>query len=185
MFEDLTVRDVMTHDYVGVSESDTVEEIGRLMIEEGESAVAVVRGAEPIGTVMPRTMISACIGGADPSEKPIGDVMERPPRSVEPDLSLAQAAAILADVDTDHLFVSAGDEILGVLSENDLVTAMTSMLTTEPGETFDDDYGIAISAEAEQIGEMSAQSVCEVCGTLKTDLENINGQLVCDDCRSV
>lgn len=184
MVEDLTVRDVMTHDYVGVSESDTVEEVGTLLLDEGASAVAVVRGAEPIGSVLPRTMVAACLDGNDPATKHVGDVMERPPRSIQPDLSLAQAAALLAEADTDHVFVSAGNEILGVLSENDLVTAMTSMLTRESSEPLDDAYDAGVE-DTEQIGGMSSQSVCEVCGTLKTGLENINGQLVCDDCRAV
>lgn len=185
MVEDLTVRDVMTHDFLGVSESDSVAEVAQLMVEEGASAVAIIRGSEPIGVVMAGRMIDALLQTETPEHVSIDAIMHRPPRSIRPDLSLAEAAAILADADTDHVFVTTGDEILGVLSENDLITAVTSMLTTESDTPLDDDYDAAVGSESEGLGTMSSQSVCEVCGTLKTNLENINGQLVCDDCRAV
>lgn len=185
MVDDLTVRDVMTRDYVGVSESDTVTEAAELMLGEGESVIAVVRGSEPIGMVMERQLIEALLHEKDPSKTRIDAVMHRPPRSIQPDVSLAEAAAILADADTDHVFVSAGDGVLGVLSENDLITAVTSILTTEPGESYDQAFDVGMTTEPQGSDTMSAQSVCEVCGTLKASLENVNGQLVCGDCRSV
>ncbi len=184
MVEDLAVRDVMTREYVGVSESDTVEEVARLMIDEEETAVVVLRGQEPVGFVMARQMLSAVLGSEDVSGLTIDEIMTRPPAAVRPAESLSHAAAILADAQTDHVFVTEGNELLGVFSENDLITAVTSILTTEPGEALDDDYDAGI-VDADAAEAMSTQSVCEVCGTLKTDLENINGQLVCDDCRAV
>lgn len=185
MVEDLTVRDVMTREFVGVSESDSVADVAGLMVEEGASPIAVVRGSEPIGTIAPGTMIGALLGEDTDGDRSVDGIMQHPPRSVRPELSLAEAAAILADADTNHVFVSGDDGILGVLTENDVITAVTSILTTEPSGTFDDDYDAAVSVEEEVPGTMSSQSVCEVCGTLKTNLENVNGQLVCDDCRAV
>lgn len=185
MVEDLTVRDVMTRDFVGVSESDAVDEVARLMVDEGTSAVAVIRGSEPVGVVMNHTMLAAFLGAGEPSDTTVDAIMQRPPRSVQPNLSLAEAAAILAEANTDRVLVTDGDGIVGVLSETDLITAVTSILTTEPGEPpLDDDYDAGVMTDA-GAGTMSSQSVCEVCGTLKTNLENINGQLVCDDCRAV
>lgn len=184
MVEDLTVRDVMTRDFVGVSEADTIDEVARLMVEEGETTVAVMRGSEAVGSVMAGTMLDAVLRDDHAEERAIDSIMDRPPRSVPPELSLAEAAAILADADTDHVFVSGNDGIAGVLTENDLITAVTSILTTEPGGPLDDDYDAGLADEPDT-ATMSTQSVCEVCGTLKTDLENINGQLVCDDCRAV
>lgn len=185
MVEDLTVRDVMTRDYVGVSESDSVEDVAQLMVEEGARTVAVVRGSQPIGSIVSDAMIAALLARENGQAKPVDTIMRQPPRAIEQDLSLADAAAILADADTDHVFVTGEDGILGVLSENDVITAVTSILTTEADAEFNDDYDAAVTVEADSLGTMSSQSVCEVCGTLKTNLENINGQLVCDDCRAV
>ncbi len=184
MVDDLTVRDVMTREYVGVSESDTVADVARLLVEEGEAAAAVLHGQEPVGSVMARQLLGALLDDEDPATRRIDSIMTRPPQDVHPDESLAHAAAILADAETDHVFVTGGNGLLGVLSENDLITAVTSILTTEPGQALDDDYDAGMGGTDEP-EPMSSQSVCEVCGTLKTDLENINGQLVCDDCRAV
>ena len=184
MVDELIVRDVMTREFVGVSESDTVGDAAALMLEEGESVIAVLRGSEPVGVANARTLLYAMVNRQDPETTTIGTVMQQPPQSLRPDETLADAAAILADAETDHLFVSAGDELLGVLSENDVVTAVTSLLVTDSqseGEPF------RTAAVVPEGGDesMTTQSVCEVCGSLKADLEDVNGQLVCPDCRAM
>lgn len=183
MVDDLTVRDVMTRDFVGVSESDTVRDAAELMLDEGESVIAVLRGSEPVGMVRERQLLAAILGDRDPDDTRVDAVMQRPPRGLRSDQTIAHAAAILAEADTDHLFVSDGDGLLGVISENDLITAVTSLLTTEASPVPDGAPAQRRSSDADI--SMSSQSVCEVCGTLKTDLENVNGQLVCSDCHSI
>lgn len=184
MVEDLTVRDVMTHEYVGVSESDTVRDAAELMLDESESIIAVLRGSEPVGMVRERELLAALLTDQDPTDTRIDAVMQRPPRALESAQTIGEAAIVLADADTAHVFVSEAGELVGVLSENDLITAVTSMLATErsvPEET---------PRAAEQLietggGSMTTQSVCEECGTLKADLEHVNGQLICSDCRTI
>lgn len=189
MATDLTVKDVMTRAYLGVSESDPIREVAELLIDEDASVVAVIRGTELLGGVNERQLLAALLGNELSGDTPIKSCMTERPPTIQPDATLTEAATILADANTRHLFVKTAGELEGVLSENDVLTAVTSLMTTESMEEREEEVASAMNtdlkAEAEDAGHLSVQSVCEVCGTLKSDLMNYNGQLVCQDCRSV
>ena len=187
MVEDLAIREVMTRDYVGASESDTVRDAAQLMLDEHQAAIAVLRGTDPVGVVLERQVLGVLLDGGDPDETSLDTIMQRPPSVLPPDTGIAEAAGVLADAQTDHVFVGHDDELIGVLSENDLITAVTSLLTTESSIPFDESE--AATQRMESGGGTNtmetSQSVCESCGIFKPDLELVNGQLLCVDCRSV
>lgn len=191
MRTDISVRDVMTRAYLGVSESDPIEETAELMLDEEASVIAVIRGSELRGVVNERQLVRALLADDRAGDDPIESCMTAQPPTIPTAAGLSEAATILADADTDHLFVLNGDgELVGVLSENDMLTAVTSILTTEvPLEGEEESVATDLDEEIEddtaELADLSVQSVCEVCGTLKSDLANFNGQLVCSDCRSV
>ena len=188
MVEDLTVRDVMTHDFIGVSESDSVRDAATVLLEDGTSVIAVIRGREPLGMVVERRLVAALLDGQDPDATRIEELMETDPPTIAPDERIDEAASILADANTSSVFVVERGELRGVLSENDVITAVTSLIATETnapltGPNGDTDRATDI-VESESTMD-SSQSVCEVCGGLKADLEVVNGRSVCTDCRSV
>lgn len=187
MVEDLAVREVMTREYVGVSESDTVRDAAQLMLDEEQSAIAVLRGSDPVGLVLESQLLITLLNGNDPDEMRIDAVMSGPPTVLSPDTGIAEAAAVLADAKTDHVFVGHNNELLGVLSENDLITAVTSVLTTESSDRYDEQREGAqdVTASTDREPMATSQSVCESCGIFKPDLELVNGQLLCTDCRAV
>lgn len=187
MVEDLAVREVMTREFVGASESDTIRDAAELMLGEDQAAVVVLRGSEPVGMILERQLLSAVLNGHDPDKTRVGTIMGRPPTVLSPETGIAEAAAVLADAKTDHVFIGHGENLIGVLSENDLITAVTSLLTTEFADRFDERIeSPQPRTEPEERSEMpSSQSVCENCGSLKYDLEPVDGKLVCADCRDV
>lgn len=192
MVEDLTVRDVMTHEYIGASGSDTVRDVAEVLLENEDQVAAVVEGAKPIGMVTKSSLLRAVLDGGSPEETTIETVLKSPPPFIHPDESITDAAMLLANAETSHLFVGDSDELLGVLSENDVITAVTSMLTHDVDASPTNDlnqYETQITRSPDDSdadpGEVASQSVCEICGTLKSDLETVNGQLVCSDCQDI
>ena len=181
MVEDLTVRDVMTREYIGVSESDTVQETASLLREDDQSAIAVLHGSAPVGMVLERQLLGAFLDGHDPEDTRIDSIMHPSPPAIRPHRSLGEAAALLADVPGDHLLVTEGDELLGVLSEGDLLTAL---VTTLESDTSADPLTIPPEVASDTTtSTLSDQSVCEICGEFKRGLQSIDGQLICADCR--
>jgi CBS domain-containing protein len=180
----ITVRDVMNREFVGVSESDRLDEAAELMTTEPAEAVVVLRGSEPIGSVSTATALAAMLEG-DPREQSVGEVMEPPVPTVGPDTALSDAAQHLIGRGTAHLLVVDDEEVVGVLTEHDVLaatetveasvvaTSATAGETGEPTETMES-----------ETAEQSVQGICEGCGSLTPELSTVNGQLVCPACRA-
>ncbi|WP_254768351.1 CBS domain-containing protein [Salinilacihabitans rarus] len=194
MESELSVRDVLTPEYVGVSESDTVLGAVRLMRKERSGCALVVRGSEPVGIVTEWDVLGLVADEAVPAETTVGEVMSKPVLTVDVDRSLSDAASTMARENIRHLVVEDVDagEVVGVLTQRDVIAAAGSFAgttsragsaTAPVGGPEGDDVG----DEALPNGgdEFSTQGVCEACGSLADSLREVNGQLVCPECRSV
>lgn len=197
MEAEATVREIMTHEYVGVSESDTVGDAVDLMLEEGEHGVVVLRGTDPVGMLTVEDALGLVSRTDDPADAEVGSVMSGTVPSIRPDAPLVEAAGTLADAGVGSLLVEADGEVVGVVSERDVVRATATLADhatlsepVEPTEPTDPGEPAAPVEAADGgsmpvEGEASTQSVCEICGSLTPDLHNFNGQLICDDCREI
>jgi hypothetical protein len=99
---------------------------------------------------------------------------------------LGVAAGRLLSESTSHLLVVEGDDLVGVLTERDVVAATASR---GPDPTADtgalETNGGYDETELSPNDDYSNQSICEVCGSLSRSLSNQNGQLICSDCIEV
>ncbi|WP_335999178.1 cyclic nucleotide-binding/CBS domain-containing protein [Halorientalis halophila] len=186
----VTVGQVMRRDFVGANEGDGLRETAALMLEENVDTVVVLRGAEPIGMVTQRDVLETAVERADLDGVTVADVMRSNPPTVAPGESLTTATDQMSGTDSRHLLVTEDEELAGVITEHDVVTAST----LDPGvdrEHVEADERATIeaaTATAEGTGtgeEYSNQGICELCGTLSHDLSSFNGQLVCTDCKNV
>lgn len=204
MDNDVTVRGVITRGYVGVSESDSVRGAVQLMREDQASSVIVLRGNEPVGIVTEWDVLGLVDEGHDPGETEVSDVMSSPVRSADAETPLVDAAGIMSSEGIRNLLVEdeSEGEILGVLTDRDVIAAVASLQKSTPLEGsagVEDEAPPAESAPTRDRREATAgtvpgapsngqpdayasQGVCEVCGTLTDDLREVNGQLACADC---
>lgn len=190
---DVTVREVMEREFVGVSEVDTLRETAALMLDEGVEAVVVVRGNSPQGILTRGDALEVAVEGTDISEANVSDAMRATPPEVAADASLTAATDLMSSTSTRHLLVKDSGELVGLISEHDIVTA-SSLGPSVDGEAAPGSETELMATEtvagAGQTGtavdeEYSNQGICEVCGTLTRDLSTFNGQLVCSDCKDV
>lgn len=190
---DVTVREIMTRDFVGVSESDSVEGAVELLLEEGASVAVVLRGSDPVGMLTADDALTLLANEADPAETAVGDVMSGTVPQIGANAGITQAAGTMADSGVSCVLV-AEDDVQGIVSERDVVTATASLADRFAMETpREPEPGPADSAAEAPVDptapaaddEYSNQSVCEICGSLTPDLQNFNGQLVCADCRDI
>lgn len=195
MNSDLTVREVMNREFVGVSEADTVRDAAALMLEERAEAVVVLRGSTPEGLLTQADVVSAAVDGADLADLTVADAMRTDVPSIAPDASVASATDRMSGLPTRHLLVETNGELAGLISENDVVTASTLNRDVEADAARDPDPGgeavVAGAVTGTNGSETTAeegysnQGICEVCGSLSRDLSTFNGQLVCVDCKDV
>ncbi len=201
MESELSVRDVMTTDYVGVSESDTVLDVVRLIRDEETSCALVVRGPEPVGILTEWDVLDLVADEHDPAELAVEDAMTTPVIAVGLDRSLTDVATTMARQNIRNVVVESDDGVAGVVTQRDVIAAASSFQTMTPPRSserpVDRDHASAEPAAARATAEgetqllpnggdeYTTQGVCEVCGSLAESLWDANGQLVCADCRTV
>jgi len=197
MERDVSVREVMDREFVGVSEGDDLGETAELMLEEGVDSAVVLRGPDPVGVVTERDALAAFVD-AEGASTPVSDAMTDALATVAPETTIAEAADELSTGQTRRVLVSDGHEPLGVLTEQDLLTASPFARTASESAMPERDRAVAgvtegrgepdaEPAETRRSGEsrFEDQSLCEVCGSLSRELSTFNGQLLCPDCRDI
>lgn len=186
MNADVTVRDVMSPEFVGVSESDDVRATAELMLEEQAECAVVLRGTTPVGLLTEREVLRLVADDRSPSETEVGAVMREAGPAVGPDEGLDAALDVMATEDVRWVVVG-GQDLVGVLTEHDLLSAAALDRYEEP-ETLQsvavngaDEYATPATHDA----AVSEQSICQECGALARDLVSVDGQLLCPDCSDV
>jgi CBS domain-containing protein len=191
MNTEVSVREVMNREYVGASESDDLVQTVELLLREEADTAVVLRGSETVGVVTERDVLALLVEGPDPEDATVGDAMTESLPTIAPDETLEAAADIMSAQSARRLVVTNGGEPLGVITEHDLLAART--YDPSPGEdelaatAAESSAGTAIATESRTEAEDSFddQGICEVCGTLTSDLASFNGQLLCSDCRDM
>ncbi|MDZ7850603.1 MAG: CBS domain-containing protein [Halodesulfurarchaeum sp.] len=180
----LPVRDILSGDYLGVSESDAVLGAAALMRKSGETAAVVLRGQDAAGILTAGEILDHLVDGGDVESTPVSTVMNRDPPVVTPETTLGEATRLLVGTGRSHVLVEDGTEILGVLDARDLAAAK------QPGRTEASTGGMQSASMVDSRDTAvddgySNQSICEGCGSFSQDLVNVDGQLLCPDCRTV
>jgi CBS domain-containing protein len=189
METDVTIRDVMTREYVGVSESDTVLGAVELMREEEAGSVVVLRGSDPVGILTEWDVLGVVADRATPGETTVASVMSEPVLTVAPDERLRTAAGKMSTENVRRLVVTDNDEIIGLLNERDVIAAAASSRHPETANvahsSAENQHDSRVQAGSNGERAYSDQGVCETCGSLADTLREFNGQLVCTECREV
>lgn len=181
---EVTVTEVMTREYVGVSESDSLIETVELLLREESDAAIVQRGTDCVGVLTERDILRAVVENPQLSETTVGEVMTEQVRTVAPEESVSGAVAEMTTEGDGRFVVSNGTEPLGLLTERDLLTAQRYQTgESAPDATRRESLNAVEHAETES--GFHDQSICEACGSLSSDLGAFNGQLLCPECRSL
>jgi CBS domain-containing protein len=204
MVREVSVREIMTREFVGVSESDSLAGAVDLLLSEGARTAVVLHGSDPVGLVSTAGALAAYADGGE--SRPVSDVMATPAPTVPPDASLGAAAREMTNEATDAVLVVGDGGPVGVVSCRDVVSAAAAF-SEEPTATDDlaagGEPGVGTAGDEQVVGttgggteagagemaaeatDYSTQSVCEICGSFSPDLNNFNGQLICADCREI
>jgi CBS domain-containing protein len=187
MNSEVTVRELMNREFVGVSESDDLVETVELLLREDAETAVVLRGSEPVGVVTERDVLALLVDGPDPKTATVADAMTESLPTVSPDQTLDEAADRMSARSARRLVVLDRGELLGIITEHDLLSGRVVEPARERPLEATTGAG---SAESTLAGESTDdsfedQSICEVCGSFASDLSSFNGQLVCPDCRDI
>jgi CBS domain-containing protein len=123
----ITVADVMTRRPVGVAAGATVADALQAMTERGISSVLVLPlpGSTDYGILTMHDIVGKVVQeDLDPDAVRVGDIMTWRVITARAAWSLEQAAALMADAGVRRLPVIEGHEIIGLISDTDIFTAL-------------------------------------------------------------
>ncbi len=116
---------------VSISADDTLRIVHEIMELGHVRHLPVVQGGKLVGVVSQRDLFHASLSnviGIPRDEQElflegvkISEVMSQPPISISPDVSVREAAAIMAEHKFGCLPVCEGDELLGIVTETDIL----------------------------------------------------------------
>jgi CBS domain-containing protein len=112
------------HDVITVTESQTVLEAVRILVEHNIGGVVVVGSEGPTGILTERDVLR--LTARTPGELgsiEVGEAMTRVLITVKPDDQLAEAMDVMTKNKIRHLPVLEGDRLAGIVSIGDLVNA--------------------------------------------------------------
>lgn len=181
MESELTVREIMDREYVGVTQSDDLVETVELLLAEEKETAVVLRGSEHVGVVTERDILAALANGPDPTAATVGEVMSEHVPTVSPETTISSAADQLSTQQGRRLVVIDGAEPRGVVTQEDLLAGRNYAIEESEHAAAVHVDGTATTSD----DDFENQGICEVCGALSRGLASFNGQLRCPDCREV
>ena len=125
------VRDIMSEKMVTISESDTLSTVEDIMTLGRVRHMPVVHAGKLVGVVSERDLLRTSLSNLTEfgSEErrlflhavEIARVMSTPPITIAPDATVEEAARVMADRKIGCLPVLEGDQLLGLITETDVL----------------------------------------------------------------
>jgi CBS domain-containing protein len=109
-----------------VDENTTVEAAAQLMIDAGVSSLIIRPTArdDPYGIVTMRDIVNGLAEGVNPGETRVGAIASTPLIVVTPGVPLNYIARLMKRASLRHIVVFNGREVVGVVSNVDIVRAV-------------------------------------------------------------
>lgn len=125
MTHELRVRDLMTKDVHGISETSSLATAANAMAERGTNSLLVwpVERDEPYGIVTSSDVVDAIASGKDLENTPVANLCSTPLVIVTPGVRARDAARLMSRMNLRHLVVLSGKDIVGIVSNFDLLRA--------------------------------------------------------------
>jgi len=172
----IKVGDVMAKGIVTVKPEDTVKKACEIMAKHDLSGMTVMERGKVVGMLTQGDLVAMIARGENPSKIKIRNIMGTKLASISPNADIRKAAEVMVENRVKRLPVLKNGRLVGVITQTDIVRISPSVYDLifekakmETGTILDTEFGMS--------GE------CEECGNYSEDLRNINGTLVCQECR--
>jgi len=119
------VADV-ANELITIGGESSIREAAQVMLEHAIGSIVVTVDGKPVGIVTKSDLLSRVIVECrDPRECRVKEVMSAPLISVEKDTPILDAMRVMKNRKVRRLLVSDGGELTGIVSETDMVRAVT------------------------------------------------------------
>jgi CBS domain-containing protein len=174
----MVVREAMSSPVVAISEDRSVVDAAKVMSEHRIGSV-IVNDAEGhlVGIVTERDLVFRVIAeNRVPREIRVSEVMSSPLRTVDPETSLEEAMKMMDRLNIRRLGVTYKGRLEGVITDKDILRVMPALIEIVRERS-------RIQASSIPVGP-SLLGYCDRCNMYSSNLRNVDGELLCEDCRA-
>jgi len=177
MTKEVIVKEAMKTNLAVVDPSITILEAAKLMKKRKIGNVIVVLDRQPIGILTESDVLKKVVAeGKNPSDVLVKDVMSTPVLTTDPYVSLEKVLDKMNKCNVRRLPVIENDELIGIITLKDI-----SLISPILHEISREWHEITMRDEA-YYQEQVFSGKCSDCGSLSTNLKNVDGRLLCEDC---
>ena len=173
----ILVREAMKFNPLTVKPDTSVEEVAIIMRDAGIGNCIVV-SKQPIGIITESDIIKKVVAeNLCPNEIKVEEIMSSPIIVIDPYSPLEEAMNTMGKCNIRRLPVVENGKLIGIVTHKD-VSRISPILHEISREWYDISKVDKVYMEGRVFS-----GKCEDCGTLSTNLKNIEGRLLCEDCK--
>jgi CBS domain-containing protein len=177
MKKEVIVKEAMKTNLVIVQPTTTVLEAAQLMKKKKLGNVIVVEEKQPVGILTESDILRKVVAeGVNAQDMLVENVMSTPVIFADPYSSLEDALKTMGKCNIRRLPVVENNELIGVITQKDI-----SRISPVLHEISREWYDITVKDES-YLRRQVFSGKCEDCSTLSTNLKNVDGRLLCEDC---
>jgi len=177
MTKEVIVKEAMKTNLAVVKPSITVIEAAKIMKKRKIGNVLVVQNNQPVGILTESDILKKVVAeGKNPSDVLVKDVMSTPILITDPYVSLEEAMKKMTKCNVRRLPVIEDDKLIGIITLKD-ISRMSPILREISREWHD----ITMRDESYYKKQVFSGK-CEDCSALSTNLRQVDGRLLCEDC---
>jgi len=178
----MLVKDVMSSPVITTDEEDTSNHVAELMEKNDLGCVIVTnKESKPIGIITERDLVIRVLSkNLRPDITKASEIMTAPLITIEPELTISDAARRMSRLDVRRLGVMYKGDLVGLISSRDVLNVVPELIEIIQERNQIDAGG---SDEQENTEETPLSGYCDRCGVYNENLKDTNGQYLCDDCR--
>lgn len=177
----IIVHDAMTKKPITVSPDTSLKKCAELMEQHEISSVLIEDKKNLIGIITEQDIVRKALAkGINPVDKKVKDFMSVNLTTVGPKADIFEALNVMKDKNVKTLPVKDGSKLVGMLALKDVLKIQPSLfeLWVEKMKIRDEKNKPLFSANPKE-------GICEACGEYFSELNDVKGSLLCDDCREV
>lgn len=174
----ITLGEIMQKAVVTAKPNDTIEKVAEIMGKTNIGGVIITKNNDIKGIVTEGDIIKDIVAkGKNQKETRVKKIMRSPVKTAEKETDVEEALKTLRDLNIERLPIIEEGELVGIVSERDLTRVEPALI-----EMAREKEALTAIKNIKE-GEMRVTGKCEDCENTSNELREINGKLICPNCR--
>jgi len=179
--ERMLVKDIMSSPAVTIDENETAVKAAQLMEKHSVGCVIVTsKQGKPLGIITERDLVVRILAtNTQPNKITAKEVMSSPLITIDPSITLSEAARRMSRLNIRRLGVLYRGNIIGLISSKDILQVTPELIEIIQEKARIEGGKTEVTPEYAPLA-----GYCDQCGRWSDTLEDTEGRFICEDCRA-